>query len=161
MTLFSMVPIVCASIKHGPRFGVSLGVCYGLFKLLMGFGRFIALGAMNFWLSVLLDYLLSYGAIGLAGVFLNSVSKKTKNLRMKVSFCVLSVFSLRFLAHTLAGVLVWNSLLAGGNNWGRIFMSSALYNLSYLIPEMLLTMLGTRVIVFYNDVFGGESEQKL
>ncbi|GHU84529.1 hypothetical protein FACS1894198_0300 [Clostridia bacterium] len=161
MTLFSMVPIVCASIKYGSRFGVLLGFCYGLFKLLMGFGKFIALGAMNFWLSVLLDYLLSYGAIGLAGVFLNSLSKKTKNLRMKVLFCVLSVFSLRFSAHTLSGVLVWNSLLAVENNWSRIFVASALYNLSYLIPEMLLTMLGTRVIVFYNDVFGGESEQKL
>jgi thiamine transporter len=158
VTLFSMVPIVCGSVKYGSRFGVLLGICCGLFKLQVGFGRLVAFGAMRFWLSVLLDYLLSYGAIGLAGAFMNT---GIRNLRARLSFCVLNVFSLRFLAHTLSGVLVWKSLLMGANNSGKIFVASACYNLSYLVPEMLLTILGTQVIVFYANAFGGGSKQKL
>ncbi|MBQ8332046.1 MAG: energy-coupled thiamine transporter ThiT [Clostridia bacterium] len=137
ITLLSMLPLCLISIKHGLMWGLGTAFCYSWFQILQG-GVF-AWGLTPVMLigSLLLDYVLAFTVLGLAGVF------RRKGTAGMVGGVAL-VCGLRFLVHFLAGIILWANLeqfVAFGKEWvGRPVLYSLCYNGIYMLPETVLTV---------------------
>jgi thiamine transporter len=118
ITAGSMVPIIWLALRRGPKIGLAAGVLYGAIQ-------FIVLPYAIDPIQVSLDYLLAFGVLGLAGFF-----PKQPLLGATVGI------SGRFVMHFIAGVVYWAPLYAPELN---PFVYSAVYNGSYLVPELIVS----------------------
>ena len=145
ITAVSMMPLVLASFRHGPRWGLLTGVVFGLIQMMMGFENVMyctTFGAMA--LCVLLDYLLAYGVMGLACVF----GGFTKNRTASVAVGTAVTGLLRYLCSFLSGVLIWKDYAWEG--W-PVWAYSLAYNGSYMIPEIILTTVAAILVMKVMD----------
>ena len=144
ITLLSMLPLCLISIKHGVVWGLGTAFCYSWFQILQG-GVF-AWGLTPVMLigSLLLDYIVAFTILGLAGIF-------RKKGTVGIVGGVAMVCVLRFVVHFLAGVILWanfEEFVAFGQEWvGRPVLYSLCYNGIYMLPETVLTVLAA-VILF-------------
>lgn len=92
---------------------------------------------------ILLDYVVAFGVIGLAGIF----DKCIKN--RPVSIAVGSVFAtlLRLACHFVSGWIIWEALWPNELGWASPLWSLA-YNASYMIPEMIITTVAAVALYF-------------
>ena len=111
----SMLPIMLFAAAYGVGPGVVVGVVYGVLQYLQG-GWFL-----NVW-QFLLDYLLAFGALGLAGL----AKKLPKTWGLYAAIIIAAVT--RALSATLAGYMFWDTA----------FWPSLVYNGTYLIPDTLI-----------------------
>lgn len=111
----SMLPVMLFSAAYGLGPGLAAGTVYGLLQYLQG-GEFL-----NFW-QFLLDYVLAFTALGLAGLAKNL--PKTWGIYAAIILAALA----RCVSATLAGFMFWGSAL-----W-----PSLVYNGTYLIPDTLI-----------------------
>lgn len=136
ITLCSMLPICIVSFRHGIRWGLLSGLVFGILQMMFGIGGLRGISLTTFVLSVLMDYLLAFTVLGLAGMFRNTMARTTTAF---AAGCSIAIF-LRFLCHFISGVVVWDSLIAAeGINWVGILYSLQ-YNASYMLPELVLTV---------------------
>ena len=136
---FVMVPIIILGWRRGAMWAIPAGLVLGLLECLIG-------GGIGWGLpSVLLDYVLAYGMVGVAGFFRN------KKWGIFAGTAVASVA--RFVIHFISGVTIWK--LAIGDNVDLFGMSfggdtaylySLIYNGSYMLPEMIITPLGVAML---------------
>lgn len=124
ITAVSMLPILIFAIRNGFKEGVLAGVVFGILQFILG-----GSGAIH-WLSIVLDYLVAFGVLGLAGIF-------GRKFIPALGGVVLAVL-LRFAAHVLSGVLVYGSYAPEGQN---VWVYSILYNSSYILPELIVTVI--------------------
>ncbi len=149
VTLFSMLPICIVSIKHGIGWGLGSAFCFSWFQILQG-GVF-AWGLTPVMLigSLLLDYILAFTVLGLAGIF-----KKKGVWGMIAGIALVCV--LRFLIHFLAGIILWANFaefVAFGQEWiNRPVLYSLVYNGGYMLPETVLTVVGAILIFRFPTV---------
>ncbi len=123
VTLGAMVPILLVALRRGAGFGVLTGVLSGLLQ-------FITSGQAFHPLSILLDYVLAYGVLGIAGCLTGSLSKIMTGTMLG---CVL-----RFVCHLVSGATLFAAYAPEGQNpW----IYSIGYNASYMIPEWLVSAL--------------------
>ena len=132
ITLFSMVPFILVSFRHGVKWGLFTGFVNSLLQMLLGFYAPPAGTVAAFVGVVLLDYVLAFTLLGLAGV----IAKPFKNHLLGVAAGTAAVCVIRFLCSFLSGVLIWGNLSDGLAAWTY----SLTYNGSYMLPETLLTM---------------------
>ncbi len=118
ITLASMVPLLWLALRRGPKVGVAAGVLYGLIQ-------FALLPYIADPLQVLLDYPIAFGVLGLAGFF-----KRWPVVGASVGI------TLRFVMHFIAGVISWAPIYAPNMD---PYVYSALYNGSYLLPELVIS----------------------
>ena len=143
VTLFSMLPICIISIKHGIGWGIGGAFCFSWFQILQG--EVFAWGLTPVMLigSLLLDYLLAFTVLGLAGIF-----RKKGTWGMISGIALVCV--LRFLIHFLAGIILWANFaqfVAFGQEWiNRPVLYSLVYNGGYMLPETVLTVIGAILI---------------
>ena len=143
ITLLSMLPICLVAIRHGTAWGLGTAFAYSWFQILQG-GVF-AWGLTPAMLigSLLLDYILAFTVLGLAGIF-------RRHGTVGILLGVALVCLLRFLSHFLAGVILWANLeefVAFGREWvGRPWLYSLCYNGVYMLPETVFTVLGAFVL---------------
>ena len=131
ITLGAMVPIMIVALRHGAGWGILTGVLSGLLQ-------FITTGQAAHPLSILLDYLLAYGVLGIAGFFKGSLSKIALGM-------TLTIF-LRFVCHLLSGATIFASYAPEGQNpW----LYSMGYNASYMIFEWIITTAITVLLYKY------------
>ena len=71
VTLFSMLPVMLVSVRHGLKWGLPTAFLYSLFQFFTGLPDMIAwsLTPGMFVASMFLDYLLAFTVLGLAGLF--------------------------------------------------------------------------------------------
>lgn len=126
---FSMVPLIIFALRWGPRWGVGAAVISGLL-------RFILLdGAAYGWQSLFLDYMLAYGACGLAGLF---HGRKWGGEMGAALACIL-----RFLFHLVSGVVLFGSYMPDvyfGMDMVNAWEYSALYNGSFMLPNIIIVI---------------------
>ena len=143
ITLLSMLPLCLISIKHGVVWGLGSAFCYSWFQILQG-GVF-AWGLTPVMLvgSLLLDYIVAFTVLGLAGVF-----RKWGTVGIVGGVAMVCV--LRFVVHFLAGVILWanfEEFVAFGHEWvGRPVLYSLCYNGIYMLPETVLTVLAAIIL---------------
>lgn len=118
ITLGSMVPVLLISYRRGPKIGVFTGIVFGLVQLALE-------GFIFHPVQVFLDYPLAFGVLGLAGYF----------RRQPIVGVVVALFA-RFLSHFISGVVYFGEFAPP--EWGPI-LYSAIYNGSYLLPEMVIS----------------------
>lgn len=124
VTAGSMIPIIVFSLRWGVKSGLLAGTAYGVMQFLLG-------GAIYSYhiVSILFDYVVAFGLLGLAGLFRSSI----KGVFMGTSLGLLG----RFVCHVISGVVVWASYAPEGMN---PMVYSVLYNGSYLLPELIITL---------------------
>ncbi|MBF4695047.1 energy-coupled thiamine transporter ThiT [Fusibacter ferrireducens] len=125
VTAGSMVPILIYAYRWGGAQGILAGAVYGIIQFMIE--PFAAHP-----ISVLLDYPIAFGVLGIMG-FVAHKSKDIKRIFLGVIVAILG----RFIAHFLSGVIFFATFAPDG-------MSPALYsveyNASYLVPEMVISM---------------------
>ena len=148
ITLVSMLPICLFSNKYGilPGFGVSF--LFSLFQLAQGI--FVE-GLLGWGLTpgiliacILLDYILAYTVLGIAGLW------RKRGVTGWLCGTIFALF-LRFVSHFLSGAFLFASV---GKIWDELdfiasnkYIYSAVYNGSYMLPEIILTAIAA-VILF-------------
>ncbi|MEA3454489.1 MAG: energy-coupled thiamine transporter ThiT, partial [Candidatus Caldatribacteriota bacterium] len=87
--------------------------------------------------QLVLDYPLPYMLVGLAGIFSNKINLKTKGSTYGwLLLAVLTGGLGRFISHFLSGAIFFAQYAPEGQNpW----IYSAIYNISYLLPSLLLS----------------------
>ena len=120
VTLGAMVPIIIVALRRGMGYGMLAGGLSGLLQ-------FITSGQAFHPVSILLDYLLAYGILGIAGLFRGGLGK--------VALGVVAAVASRFLCHLLSGATIFAAYAGGLNPW----IYSLGYNVSYMLPELAVT----------------------
>ncbi len=124
-----MVPLLVYAARWGWGWGVSAGVLLGTMKFFLSGGV-----AVN-WQSMLLDYSLAYGAVGLAGLLRRSP-------RPLLYGSLLGCLG-RFAIHYLSGVTIYAQYMP--ERFMELTMTtpalySLLYNGTYMLPNTLLAL---------------------
>lgn len=123
VTAASMLPILIYAIRWGKGPGLFVAMTYGLIQFLLG----------PKWslhpVSILCDYILGFGVLGLAGMFgrgyVLSLSASVLTMLARLGFSVIS------------GMVAFQV----------DFIGSIIYNATYMVPEMILT------VIVYSLVF--------
>ena len=126
----AMFPIILFAVRWGLGPGLMAGFVFGLLQLI--FDGAYAWG----WQSMLLDYLVAFTPLGLAGLFRG---KSWGLFAGTLAGCLA-----RFAIHYISGVTVYK-ILAPTEFLNWTFSSPALYSLvyngSYMLPNTIITLL--------------------
>lgn len=160
ITLFSMVPIIFAGYAYGAKWGLACGAVWGVIDCLMGASGTLAYltdNMLNFVLCLLFDYIVAFAVVGLSGVFKNKIKNS------KVSFALGAGFSvfLRFACHFITGFIVWREYAVDTlstnefglktidtfSGEGLAAVYSLVYNGSYMLPELVLSVIGAVILI--------------
>ena len=126
---FTMFPLLIIAFRHGSVWGAGSGMIFGLIKCIIGSG--IGWGLP----SILLDYVLAYGAVGFAGLL-----RKTK-----YSLFLGSLFgcTLRYIVHFISGITLYaitvpTEIETFNTVFSNAWAYSAVYNLVYMVPSSVV-----------------------
>lgn len=125
VTAGSMIPLLIFAYRWGGTRGMFVGAVYGLLQF------FIEPYAAH-PLSIVLDYPLAFGLIGMAGYLANAGASS-----IKVAYGItLGLFG-RFMAHFLSGFIFFASYAPEGTH---PVLYSLIYNGSYMVPELVISL---------------------
>lgn len=126
----AMFPILLYGLRWGAVRGLGAGFVFGLLQLI--FDGAYAWG----WQSMILDYLLAFTPLGLAGLF---KGKAWGIFPGTVVGCVG-----RFIVHYISGVTIYKIVapteIPGLGVYDNPSLYSLMYNASYMIPNMVLAI---------------------
>jgi thiamine transporter len=153
-----MLPILFIAVRRGLVPALTVGVVYGCLQLLLP-GAFLVQPV-----QVLLDYPLAFGALGLAALVPVPVSpvrlvwREIRPAPTRVlpflallSGAVVLGVSARFVCHFLSGIIFFGSYAPAGQ---AVWIYSLTYNLLYLAPEAVLTVVLLALLVVAYDEAG-------
>lgn len=146
VTPASMLPIILFALCFGFKKGIVVAFLFSLLQLINGY--------FFMPVQVLMDYILAYSCLGLAGFFSPANRMKEKSVGLlnrmaQVSFlrmCMGTVVAIsgRLLFSVLSGVIFFAEYAPEGQNpW----VYSLIYNGSYLLPELVITVVLLTLIV--------------
>ena len=119
----SMVPLMFYAYRWGGKSGLTVSIVYGIVDFLLGFKYTIHS------LSILLDYIVGYGIIGICGYF--------KDTTIGLFSGSLLAMVLRWCSTVVSGAVVFASYAPEGQNpW----IYSMIYNASYMIPNAIINI---------------------
>lgn len=126
----AMFPMILFAIRWGVKPGLLAGFAFGLLQLI--FDGAYAWG----WQSMLLDYLMAFPPLGLAGLF---KGKPWGIFAGTVVGC-----ACRFIVHYISGITIYK-IIAPTELLGMTFTSpsfySLVYNGSYMLPNTILALI--------------------
>jgi len=135
VTALSMLPLLMIGLRHGLKWGFCGGLVYACLQMLQQFWPPPS-GTLVAYISVvLLDYVLAFSLLGLAGLF--------KGRRYGIVFAVPVCLFIRFLCHFLSGIVIWGTYAPAGT---PVWLYSFLYNGSYMGPELAFTMIAGAIL---------------
>ena len=112
----AMLPLLVIGLRWGGYPGIMAGVVFGILRLFLG--AYVVHPA-----QFLLDYPVAYGMIGLVGFVPGP------------RLVAISAAGLgRLMMHVLSGVIFFSGAVVGVDAW----VASLIYNVTYLVPEMVL-----------------------
>lgn len=144
ITLLSMLPFILVSFRHGVKWGLLTGLANSLLQMLTGFYAPPAGTATALLGSILLDYVLAFTLLGLAG----ALAKPFKNKLAGIAFGTAGVCVIRFLCSFVSGAWLWSSYQSS-YEWAvglSPWTYSLIYNGSYMGVELILTTIGAVVL---------------
>ncbi len=144
VTLLSMLPIIVFSIRRGIKWGFAASFVFSLIQFMQGvFDGVFGWGLTPAMLTacILLDYILAFTALGIAGIFGNG------SIGRAAGGTVLAI-GLRFVCHVISGAVVFAS---AGKIWGfnirNKWLYSAVYNGILMGIELAATL--AAVLILY------------
>ena len=140
VTIFSQVPMVVISYRYGVKWGIFSGLAMGVIQALFGLNNITYFKEIVSCLIVLLvDYIIAFGALGLGGMFRKII--KNQPIYLALGGAVVSV--MRFLCHFVSGVTIWADYTNGAK---EVLLYSLGYNGGYMLPELIITVIGCAVL---------------
>ena len=124
ITPASMLFVVLAGYWLGPIYGIMAGVSKGILDTLTG-------ATVLHPIQYVLDYLLGFGMLGLAGFF------RKMNFGLQIGY-VVGVFG-RYIAVSTSGAVFWADMTQ--MDMAGAWAFSLLYNISYIAPEAVFTLI--------------------
>ena len=121
-----MLPLALYALRRGWTWGMGAGLVYGLIDFLTG-----GLGVT--WQSIILDYLVAYALVGVAGCFPGH----------PVIGTVLGGVA-RYVALVLSGVFIWGEYMHDLEFFGHtlkmtnVWVYSLVYNIQYMLPSIVI-----------------------
>ncbi len=148
----AMFPILLFAVRWGLGKGLLVGFAFGVLQLL--FDNAYAVG----WQSMLLDYLLAFTPLGLAGVFRG---KAWGIFPGTVLGC-----AGRFVVHFISGVTIYRIVapteVPGFGTFDNAYLYSLVYNAAYLLPSVIVALVLAAVLyVPMKKYFAGQDIQKI
>ena len=135
----AMLPIFIIAYRHGWKNGMFAGLIFGVLQLItMGseiFTWIIDPTPFKIGAVIVLDYLMPFALLGLAGIFKNPLTNK----KSFIAGIALGSF-LRYLCHGMSGVLVWYTY-AQALNMNAWFYSFIAYNLPYMAASFAFCLI--------------------
>ena len=126
----AMVPIFIMSYYYGALGGICTGFIIGSVQMVWGNPAGI--------IGVILDYVLPYTSIGLAGLFINKKYNNTKLVKyILFTLSIIIVGVLRIFWHTLSGVVLYETA----------WWASLVYNAPYVLISILISAVLTILII--------------
>ena len=143
ITFFSSAPIIIASLRHGIKWGIPTALVFSFAQLLMGLKNFAylprSLGPVVG--CAMLDYILAFTVIGLAGLIFN----RFKNQTVGIVFAVLATGAGRLFFSFISGILLWESGVAEDWMHGLVAWSLS-YNALWCVPDVILALIAVLVL---------------
>ncbi|WP_331446056.1 energy-coupled thiamine transporter ThiT [Natranaerobius thermophilus] len=128
-----MLPIFIIAFRWGLKPGILAGVTFGTLQLAVA-------GFIVHWIQFFLDYPVAFAGLGLAGTFSSWIRKanSSANIILPIVTGVILGGMVRFVSHFLAGAVFFGDYAPEGQS---VWMYSLLYNSSYLVPELIITII--------------------
>lgn len=161
ITAFSMVPILFIGYLFGIKWGLLTGFVHGIIQTLLGAfisSAFAGLSIKSVILVFFFDFFMAFTCLGLSGIFKGKIKNRTFSIGLGAFVATL----MRFIAHFLSGFIVYGSYAEwffsqSTVSFGEKMMSkfsgtslamvySLIYNGSYMIPEIIISVIGCIVI---------------
>lgn len=151
VTPCSMLPVMLFGYICGAKWGLAAGFTYSVLQLLFGLGALKGVSGATVVGSILLDYLLAFTVLGLAGMFRGKVG----NHAVSFTLGALVTGLLRYACSFLSGWLLWGEyadatafpILQGMEGTKLVVVYSLVYNGSYMLPEILITCVAAAIIM--------------
>lgn len=137
VTAGSMVPIILFSLMYNIKWSALVGVVYALIQMMLGFYPPPTPDFLSFVLVILLDYIIAFGILALAGPIARSISKNKKPTLLTAGIATAAVMVCRFLCHFLSGIIIWDSFAPEGV---APWLYSLGYNGGYMGPELVISV---------------------
>lgn len=132
-----MIPLFIIAYRNGLGYGITSGLVFGFVKCLIG-------GGIGWGLpSVLLDYVLAYGAVGIAGIF------KEKSWAIELS-TLIGCFA-RFIIHFISGITLYAITVpteVAGMTFVNPVLYSTVYNALYMLPNTVIAVIVMSLLRF-------------
>ncbi len=167
ITLLSMLPILFVGYVYGVGWGFLTGVVYGVLQGFLGAvssSAFVGLDVGSVILVCLLDYLIAFGVLGLAGLFKKSIKSPAVAFGLGVFLATL----LRYVTHFISGYIVYGSYA----EWffsqeevtfgaailnaysGKVLAAiySLIYNATYMVPEIILSVIAAVILLSIPEI---------
>lgn len=155
VTLFSQVPMVAISYRYGVKWGAFSGLAMGVIQMLFGLSNFSYVsGVVAYIILIFADYIIAFGCLGFGGMF----RTKIKNQAVSLAFGGAVVSLIRYLCHFISGVTIWGDYSGGAVS---AVWYSFTYNGSYMLPELVITVIGCVVIGLMFDLSSPEIKIKI
>lgn len=135
VSLVSMLPIIILAYKYGTAWGLLCGLIHGVLQMVEGgIDPPPTPDVWNFFLVIMLDYLLAFAFLGLAGLTRNVF----RNPPAGLALCTVTGVFARFLCSFLSGWIIWGVYAPEGQSAA---LYSFLVNGSKFGLEGLLTLI--------------------
>lgn len=149
----SMLPIFIIAYRRGVKNGLLAGFMFAVIQMMMTGvissgviaaipeSPYVGPGWLKLILVYVLDYLVPFTLLGLAGIFKGAIN----NLKPFVLGMILAAF-IRYLSHGISGVLIWGSYTSWfnetyGTNVSPFIYSFVVYNLPYMAASLVFCIL--------------------
>ena len=150
VTVFSQVPMVVLSYRYGVKWGVFASLAMAVIQLMFGLENFSYVsGIVAYLILIFADYIIAFGALGLGGMFKNKI--KNPIISLSLGGAVVSV--IRFVCHFVSGVTIWGDYSGGAQ---AVWQYSLEYNGGYMLPELIITVVGCAVVASLFDLSSKE-----
>ena len=154
VTLFSQVPVILISYRYGVKWGLTTGLALSLIQLIFGIQNFSYVSGISaFMILAFCDYIIAFSALGLGGMF----KYKIKNDVLAISLGGVLVTVIRFICHFISGATIWKEYAEGA----PVLEYSFNYNASYMVPELIITVIGLVVVAGVFDLNSLELKTKI
>lgn len=127
--VLAMVPIILFAVRWGLKPGLMVSFIFGVLQFVFDGG--FAIG----WQSIIGDYLLAFGVLGLAGVM--------HGKKNGVLWGTLIGGAARFLVHYVVGATIWAEYMPSefmGLTMTTPWFYSLIYNILYMGPNIIITL---------------------
>ena len=131
----SMIPIVLISLKYPFYWSLTTAVAYSLIQMMLGFYAPPVENLMYYSLMVLLDYVVAFGVLCIAGPIYRTM-KQNLPVGMRMMTAVLICFVMRFLCHFASGIIIWSAYAPEGQ---PAWLYSLVYNGPYMLGECIIS----------------------
>lgn len=145
VTVASALPVAIIAYRHGTKTGLFAGTVYAALQLVFGLSM---LSYATTWQSavaiILLDYIVAFMFIGIAGIFRGAIPNQAAALTAGV--LLFSV--IRYACHVISGATVWAGISIPT---AAALAYSFVYNATYMIPETIVLTVATLYIASVID----------